>query len=917
MERNTNEEQRRSFAAVVRGATGRTAPSVRPAMDERAGASSSERNASEEARASQEAVAELNEYVRLMELGVPARLRPEPEGRAVVEVSGELIPVFARPSMHASEDAMDWEESVQPGNYSWQRPRGNNERTPTEEELPVSVDRPAALARASVLHRRARDVARTEEESRCWRRRHGQCWSSWWRPVNRWKNGTARHSRRFFVARLKRKFCCWRRGRRRLRFVAQVRRRRKAHGCRPHLWHPFKNHLRCRCLHQFSREPTDEQARRSQQPSPGQQPANQSQERSLRHGEDNLRDACTRWWLLLLLLLNSARMREIKLSFVEVLARSSTVSCVRPFARHVKVYRVVRGGSRHYYGASGEQLDEPAGIAPPSPQSQNRRHGSRFVSHFHITKFNNNPHTMPEFLGKRYKLSTSENFDELMKALGVGLIVRKMGAAVSPVVEVTENNGEYTMKTQSTFKNQEIKFKLGEEFDEETPDGRKVKSVITLDGNKMTHVQKGDKETLIEREFTPTEMKAKGRTVHADAEDSYGKVFDQDPLLAIMIPKLLAQFHAENDNQIIKDSWTHSRVLTKKCKRDLVYRMILYRQNEDLAKKMLLKFEECKKSMPYDDVINCYDQWSQVFEHPQFSATLTERKCRHEQKKTLAHTKPSEARRTLREMSSKIAQARRLIILRTPRVSSSVLYTYKRPEKHSGSGDSLPLPLPRLHTCMCAAADTYTPTRSNVEPRHSMCSSEQFLRDREFLLRAAETYNTHVCLYAIVCSCCCCFGEAHEARASRYSQPRVSSRSSSSGAAPLLRPPERDVQLARTTTALQRPQIARLYRFYYYILGGLDQSWSRDRRGPPPKWVSLLELTHHTMRIPRNTPSNDLVKSSFFLSSSRRNSSRFSLSSLLQYNSKKITQGRIVATGTDRRVAQRTQTKKARPKKNT
>ncbi|CAB0034785.1 unnamed protein product, partial [Trichogramma brassicae] len=122
MERNTNEEQRRSFAAVVRGATGRTAPSVRPAMDERAGASSSERNASEEARASQEAVAELNEYVRLMELGVPARLRPEPEGRAVVEVSGELIPVFARPSMHASEDAMDWEGSVQPGNYSWQRP---------------------------------------------------------------------------------------------------------------------------------------------------------------------------------------------------------------------------------------------------------------------------------------------------------------------------------------------------------------------------------------------------------------------------------------------------------------------------------------------------------------------------------------------------------------------------------------------------------------------------------------------------------------------------------------------------------------------------------------------------------------------------------------------------------------------------
>ncbi|KAK2583155.1 hypothetical protein KPH14_009178 [Odynerus spinipes] len=113
-----------------------------------------------------------------------------------------------------------------------------------------------------------------------------------------------------------------------------------------------------------------------------------------------------------------------------------------------------------------------------------------------------------EFLGKKYKLSTSENFDDFMKALGVSLVTRKMGASVSPIVELTENDGLYTLKTNSTFKNSEIKFKLGEEFEEETPDGRKVKSVCTLDGNKLMQVQKGDKETTIEREFTPTEMKA-------------------------------------------------------------------------------------------------------------------------------------------------------------------------------------------------------------------------------------------------------------------------------------------------------------------------------------------------------------------------------------------------------------------------
>lgn len=87
-------------------------------------------------------------------------------------------------------------------------------------------------------------------------------------------------------------------------------------------------------------------------------------------------------------------------------------------------------------------------------------------------------------------------------------MTRKVGATVSPVIELSENNGEYTLKTSSTFKNSEIKFKLGEEFDEETPDGRKVKSVMTREGNTFHQVQKGEKETTIDREFTPTEVKA-------------------------------------------------------------------------------------------------------------------------------------------------------------------------------------------------------------------------------------------------------------------------------------------------------------------------------------------------------------------------------------------------------------------------
>ncbi|XP_037952337.1 probable fatty acid-binding protein [Teleopsis dalmanni] len=108
--------------------------------------------------------------------------------------------------------------------------------------------------------------------------------------------------------------------------------------------------------------------------------------------------------------------------------------------------------------------------------------------------------------GKKYKLDKSDNFDEYMKELGVGLVLRKMGNSVNPTVELVKDGDNYTFTTTSTFKTSAITFKLGEEFDEETLDGRKVKSVITMDGNKLIQEQTGDKPTTIVREFTADEL---------------------------------------------------------------------------------------------------------------------------------------------------------------------------------------------------------------------------------------------------------------------------------------------------------------------------------------------------------------------------------------------------------------------------
>ena len=86
--------------------------------------------------------------------------------------------------------------------------------------------------------------------------------------------------------------------------------------------------------------------------------------------------------------------------------------------------------------------------------------------------------------------------------------MRKMANTVSPTVELAKSGDEYTLTTTSTFKSSALKFKLGEEFDEETMDGRKVKSVCTLEGNVLTQKQNGEKPSTIVREFTDTELTA-------------------------------------------------------------------------------------------------------------------------------------------------------------------------------------------------------------------------------------------------------------------------------------------------------------------------------------------------------------------------------------------------------------------------
>lgn len=58
---------------------------------------------------------------------------------------------------------------------------------------------------------------------------------------------------------------------------------------------------------------------------------------------------------------------------------------------------------------------------------------------------------------------------------GVPGTIRHLAALEKPRICISAHGDKVSLRTETSFKNFEISFKLGEEFDETTADGRKVK----------------------------------------------------------------------------------------------------------------------------------------------------------------------------------------------------------------------------------------------------------------------------------------------------------------------------------------------------------------------------------------------------------------------------------------------------------
>ncbi|XP_063541355.1 fatty acid-binding protein-like [Cydia strobilella] len=111
---------------------------------------------------------------------------------------------------------------------------------------------------------------------------------------------------------------------------------------------------------------------------------------------------------------------------------------------------------------------------------------------------------MEQFLGKKYKLVSSENFDEYLKFIRLG-VSQKLNRAIESVSFLERNaDGSYTFSVTSPIKSSIVTFREGEEFVENRLDGAKVKSTVTIEGNKLIQKQVEDNGRITTnlREFT-------------------------------------------------------------------------------------------------------------------------------------------------------------------------------------------------------------------------------------------------------------------------------------------------------------------------------------------------------------------------------------------------------------------------------
>jgi len=112
-----------------------------------------------------------------------------------------------------------------------------------------------------------------------------------------------------------------------------------------------------------------------------------------------------------------------------------------------------------------------------------------------------------EIVGE-YKMSSSDNYDAYLSALGTGMIMRKLLTTAKTTETISIAGDTIAIKISTLSKTNEIKFTLGQQFDETTISDKQFRTTVTSEGDKLIQNQiDGDNKTgIVTREFTPNGM---------------------------------------------------------------------------------------------------------------------------------------------------------------------------------------------------------------------------------------------------------------------------------------------------------------------------------------------------------------------------------------------------------------------------
>ncbi|KFO52563.1 Fatty acid-binding protein, intestinal, partial [Corvus brachyrhynchos] len=84
-----------------------------------------------------------------------------------------------------------------------------------------------------------------------------------------------------------------------------------------------------------------------------------------------------------------------------------------------------------------------------------------------------------------WKIDRNENYEKFMEAMGIGMMKRKLGAHDNLKLTIQQDGNKFTVKEASNFRNIEIEFTLGVNFEYSLADGTELSGAWNLEGNKL------------------------------------------------------------------------------------------------------------------------------------------------------------------------------------------------------------------------------------------------------------------------------------------------------------------------------------------------------------------------------------------------------------------------------------------------